>query len=212
MKITTFDLETRIPAMDLEQGWLSVRSGEAGIAAAATSTRVWGFWPRGNPERPYEMAGGGLTPKHVTDAEIRLWDDHCAGELADYLEEADLVVTFNGKHFDLPIVSAIAGRDLHLKRHYDIREEIVKQVGQFTRGYNLAALGERVLGRSKSRSSAHLGQLVVEGRFAELFQHALEDVELTEALLWVIIRNRALDGFGVRNPLEELDAQEEEAE
>ncbi len=57
------------------------------------------------------------------------------GQLADYLAAFDgPVVTFNGAHFDLPVIdrwlSEQLGRRLEVRRHYDLMVEIVRAAGK----------------------------------------------------------------------------------
>ena len=101
-RILYFDLETRLLAADLnphdrEAGWAALRAGEGGISALAIfdSMLNWAY----------------------------LYDDHSINAAVAHLEQADVVVGFASKTFDVPVIEGILGRKLTLNYHYDILDE-----------------------------------------------------------------------------------------
>lgn len=158
--IVVFDLETRLMADELEDGWEAMRRGEGGISALA----VWDSEQR----RTY------------------LYDDHCVADCAAHLESADLVVGFNSRSFDIPIVEGILGRKLRLKHHLDLLTTIwdaLRRTGvkQF-KGNKLGDVALRTIGRTKTGKGAAAPQLAKDGHWAKLFQYCMDDVDLTRAL------------------------------
>lgn len=179
MKIVFFDTEIRLSVEEVG-GWYAASHGEAGMSAAVTIL--------------YEE--GRQT--------IHLWDDHKAEALAMYLEEADLVVTFNGQDFDLPLIAALAGREIQLTEHYDICK-VVRKAAKQRKGYKLNDICIRTLGRGKTGEGAMAPTLAAQGRWAELFEYCLRDVELTRDLFWYIVVNKfILDTSGEPLFLEDL--------
>jgi DEAD/DEAH box helicase domain-containing protein len=121
------------------------------------------------------------------------WDDHDPTGLAIYLEEADVVVTFNGKGFDIPMIASLAGRELELADHYDICEEVRKVIGT-SKGYKLTEICERTLGHGKITSGALAPFLAMEGRWAQLVSYCVHDVELTRELYQYILQHGTIKG------------------
>ncbi len=159
MHIVTFDLETRELAQDLEQGWKALLEGKGGISALIGWSSLHA--------RPY------------------IFDDSSLEGAASLLEDADVVLSFNGVNFDLPIIEALYGRKLTIKGHLDlhqlIREALEGREGP-KRGYSLQECATRTLGKGKSGNGKHAPDLSDQGRWAELFQYCLDDVILTREL------------------------------
>jgi DEAD/DEAH box helicase domain-containing protein len=166
MKILVFDLETRKDAKTLrpdneELGWTALREGEGGISALA----IW----------------------DVTEQWLYLYDDYSIQAAVAHLESADVLVSFYGEKFDVPVIEGILGRKLRIKYHYDIYREIaeanahrgiVGRKGDFT----LDAVCKRNIGKGKTSNGAHAVELVKLGKFGELFNYCGHDVKLTKEL------------------------------
>jgi hypothetical protein len=166
MRILVFDLETRKDAKTLrpdneERGWDELRQGEGGISALA----IW----------------------DVSEQWLYLYDDHCIHAAVAHLEQADVLVSFYGEKFDVPVIEGVLGRKLRVKYHYDIYREmaeanahrgIIGRKGDFT----LDSVCTRTIGKGKTSNGAHAVVLVTNQQFGELFNYCGHDVKLTKEL------------------------------
>jgi len=162
-RILIFDLETRKDAKELcpsdeEQGWDLLREGKGGVS----SLIIW----------------------DNIDDRIHLFDDHSLLTAARYLESADLIVSYYGTKFDIPVIEGLIGRKLALKSHYDIYVEIA--AASTKRGIiprkgdlKLDSVGHRCLGRGKNGNGGDVINLVKSGKYADIFEYCLQDVYLT---------------------------------
>jgi hypothetical protein len=181
MGVVTFDIEIEKMVEDLPGGWEDAKRGLAGVASGVA----------------YDSASG----------RYHLYDGHTLDSLGDHLEDADLVVSFNGRGFDVPALSGVLGRRLHLPRHYDLLKEIWDVAGRFYKGWKLHDVCMRTLGVGKTGHGEHAPVLAQQGRWAELFDYNLHDVWLTRELYNHVLKH----GFVVDPDGEalELEAPEE---
>lgn len=114
--------------------------------------------------------------------EYLLFDD--AKEMADFLlKYKGLIVSFNGKRFDLPVLLPYIDIDvffaLQAKLHLDILEHFYEGVGRkFRVGLNNIAMA--TLGHGKSGSGADAPTLFQQGKMRELFEYCKQDVLITK--------------------------------
>lgn len=164
-RILFFDLETRLHAADLhpdrDAGWAALRAGEGGISALAIydSLLNWCY----------------------------VYDDHSLQAAVMHLEQADAVVGFASKTFDVPVIEGILGRKLALNYHYDILEEAthaaaLQGLRRHRGDWTLDNVCKRTLGRGKIEHGSHAKQLATGGRWGNLFNYCLDDVHLTHDL------------------------------
>jgi DEAD/DEAH box helicase domain-containing protein len=162
MRVCVFDIETRKLATELDpHGWDKLKRGEGGISALAIydSDEQWTY----------------------------LYDDSEIDAIATHLESADVVVGWNSKEFDVPIVEGLAKRRLALKHHVDLlvcaKTSIAERGLPHRRGdYTLGSVSERTLGRKKLEKGEHAPVLANEGKWARLFRYCMDDVRLTRDL------------------------------
>jgi len=92
--------------------------------------------------------------------------------------------TFNGKHFDVPFLTARSmhhGLNLHLGlpqeygRHIDLRDVLGKQG-------SLDEWCQAILGEGKNGSGGDVAELVAAGAWDELHEYGMQDIKLTAAL------------------------------
>lgn len=169
-RVVTFDIETRRLAAEIG-GWDALRAGKGGISVAAVWDSITG--------------------------RIHLYDDRTAGQLAEHLESADVVQSFNGKAFDVPVIEGIVGRRLIIPIHLDLLDLIWKalsQRGERRKGNTLNEVAARTLGESKPLSGVLAPQLADEGRWAELFDYCVGDVDLTKRLFEFTLDNGGVVG------------------
>ena len=164
--ILFFDLETRKRTTDLskdnDEGWRLLREGKGGISALAIwdNREEWCYF----------------------------YDDSEIETIAAYLESAEIVVGFNSRFFDIPVVEGILGRRLALREHIDLYEEVkrgLSKLGQRGRKgeYTLGAICSRTLGgQGKLESGALAPDLAKDGLWARLFRYCADDVRKTRNL------------------------------
>jgi DEAD/DEAH box helicase domain-containing protein len=153
--VVFFDLETRKLAQDVG-GWDALKQGKGGISVLA-------IWDSTTPFR------------------IHTYDDHSIVEAALHLESADVIVSYNGRDFDIPIVEGILKRKLAVKEHLDILQLIrtALKVRGVRGGNKLDEVGKRTLGRGKSEKSELAPALSDAGEWGRLVNYCIDDVDLT---------------------------------
>jgi len=162
MRVCVFDLETRKLASELDpHGWDKLKRGEGGVSALAI----------------YDSE----------DKWVHLYDDTEIESVVAHLELADIVVGWNSKEFDVPVVEGLASRRLNLQKHIDLfvctRVAITARGLPHRRGdYTLGSVSERTLGRNKLEKGEHAPVLANEGKWARLFRYCMDDVRLTRDL------------------------------
>lgn len=84
-------------------------------------------------------------------------DDILADDVQSALDDADIVITFNGEHFDFPLLEGAGFNMSHAKEvSYDIMAEFQKVAGH---RISLDALAKNLVGRSKTGSGYLAPQL-----------------------------------------------------
>lgn len=110
---------------------------------------------------------------------------------------ADLIVTFNGNNFDLPIIFKMPEKRLPEgmeKRSFDILAEIWKAQGldpkTFTgehRGYSLSNVAKGTVGRGKIDQGENAVYLFRAGDWCNLINYCIDDVYLTKSIFNIIV-------------------------
>ncbi len=127
--------------------------------------------------------------------EYRAFEEHEFAELGAMLQKTQLIVTFAGKRFDLPVMEKYFNFDVQSIRHYDILEEIEKEYG---RRIGLGILAEANIGAGKTGHGLEAIELYARGEVEKLKSYCLNDVKLTKELyeliksqgyLWIPQRN-----------------------
>lgn len=167
--IVLFDLETRLGADEI--GWERLRRGEGGISALAIYDNYadWTF----------------------------LYDDIIPSpeSAARRLEAADLVISWNGLEFDIPVLEGVLGRKLKLHAHWDLYLALKRELGEGRRkGSGMGPTAERTLGISKLGSGEHAPELAKENRMGELFNYCSYDVYVLRSLVRHVAAGQPLIG------------------
>lgn len=102
--------------------------------------------------------------------------------LARRIEDADLVVSFNGIRFDIPLLCGYMKQEIRVTRHCDLLAIIHKSTG---RRYSLAQMAEANLPHSKTGTGGHAPDLFRSGRLDLLATYCQRDVELTRDLFFL---------------------------
>ncbi|MBI3330740.1 MAG: WYL domain-containing protein [Candidatus Omnitrophica bacterium] len=102
-----------------------------------------------------------------------------AAKLAPRLQAAELLIGFNIRRFDLPVLAPYLPYPVTTLPVLDIMEEVVKNLGH---RLSLEALAQATLGRGKSGSGLEALRWFKEGRFDLITTYCLDDVKLTKEL------------------------------
>jgi hypothetical protein len=171
MRICTFDLELAESPSSENGGWVAARRGDLGISALV----IWDS----DTNRPH------------------LYDESTLEAAIDHLEAADLLISYNGAEFDIPVISGCASRWVDCPDHYDILQQIWIALRKREKGWRLGEVCERLLGEKKSNTGAAAPKLVDEERYADLFDYCIQDVWLTRMLYnWIVDKGHVLNAEG----------------
>jgi DEAD/DEAH box helicase domain-containing protein len=94
------------------------------------------------------------------------------------LEDCDLIIGFNNKGFDDPVVSAVFP-EITKVPSFDILEQVHKSLGFRIKLDNIAAA---TLGYGKSGDGLKAVRLYAEGKIDELREYCLDDVKITKEI------------------------------
>lgn len=99
--------------------------------------------------------------------------------LAPRLQAAELLIGFNIRRFDLPVLQPYLPYPIAPLPVLDIMEEVVKNLGHRV---SLESLAQATLGRGKSGHGLEALRWFKEGRFDLITTYCLDDVKLTKEL------------------------------
>lgn len=195
MRVITLDIEVAEPVND----WDAAKRGECGISSLAlydtTDGKYTVYFPR---LRDLDYTASG-EPLVVNYDWLQFGIDH--------INRADVIVTWNGIGFDVPVLENVSGFAITPK-HYDLLAEAWSNgARKFGKGWGLGPTAERTIGSAKSGTGEHAPKLFKEGRWGELISYNISDVTLTRDLANFVRENRYLiapDGseFPIPNVLE----------
>ena len=100
-------------------------------------------------------------------------------KLAPRLQAADLLIGFNIRRFDMPVLQPYLPYSIATLPLLDIMEEVVKNLGH---RLSLDSLAQATLGKGKSGSGLDALKWFKEGRFDLITKYCLDDVKLTKEL------------------------------
>jgi DEAD/DEAH box helicase domain-containing protein len=98
-------------------------------------------------------------------------------KLAPRLQQAELIIGFNIRRFDMPVLQPYLPYPAATLPVLDIMEEAVKNLGHRV---SLESVGQATLGRGKSGSGLDALRWFREGRFDLITKYCLDDVKLTK--------------------------------
>ncbi len=93
------------------------------------------------------------------------------------LEAADLIITYNGDHFDLPLLNKYYNGDLTKLRHVDLLKEIQKVIG---RRVGLDSVAQATLDKGKSGNGLEAITWWKKGEIQKIIDYCMKDVEVTK--------------------------------
>ncbi len=110
--------------------------------------------------------------------------------LEDLLKKAELVIGFNLKEFDYPVLSNyLKELNFNALKTLDILEEAKKYLG---RKINLESIAQGTLGLGKSGTGLDAIRLWQDEQIEELKKYCLKDVELTKDIYEFGVKNKEI--------------------
>ena len=101
-------------------------------------------------------------------------------------EQADALVTWNGDHFDIPLLNKYYAGDLSPIKSIDLMREVQLVLG---RRLKLDSVGEATLGRNKSGHGLDAIEWWRNGEIDKIIKYCIEDVRLTRDLYDFAMKN-----------------------
>ena len=102
------------------------------------------------------------------------------------LEQADAFVTWNGDHFDIPLLNKYYTGDLKKIKSIDLMREVQLVLG---RRLKLDTVGEATLQRNKSGHGLDAIEWWRNGEVDKIIKYCIEDVRLTRDLYDYAVKN-----------------------
>ncbi len=102
------------------------------------------------------------------------------------LESADMFITFNGDHFDIPLLNKYYPGDLTKIKSLDLMAEVRKSLG---RRIKLDTLAEATLGKNKSGHGLEAIVWWQQGEVEKIIKYCKEDVKITKELYDFALKN-----------------------
>ncbi len=110
-------------------------------------------------------------------------------DLWPILEQADVFITWNGDHFDIPILNKYYAGDLTKIKSLDLMKEVQLAMG---RRLKLDTVAEATLGVNKSGHGLDAIEWWQKGELDKLAKYCIDDVRLTKELYDFAILNKKL--------------------
>lgn len=105
------------------------------------------------------------------------------------LEQADILVSWNGDHFDIPLLNKYYPGDLAKIKSVDLMKEVQNSLG---RRLKLDSVASATLGTNKSGQGLDAIRWWQEGEIDKLVKYCTDDVRITKELYDYAIKNRFL--------------------
>lgn len=159
---------------------------------------------------------GKAEPALLDISVVCIYDDG-TGEYSSYLQEdlpklwpiiekADMLVTFNGDHFDIPLLNKYYNGDLTKIKSLDILKEIKNSLGHRV---GLGLVAQATLGTSKSGHGLEAIEWWRNKEIDKLVKYCIDDVKITKQIYEYALKNKKLkfkDGLEIRDiPLNTAD-------
>ncbi len=105
------------------------------------------------------------------------------------LEAADMLVTWNGDHFDIPLLNKYYPGDLKKIRSLDLMKEVQAVLG---RRLKLDTVAGATLGTAKSAHGSQAVEWWRKGEIDKIIAYCLDDVRLTKDIYEYAVKNKHL--------------------
>ena len=131
----------------------------------------------------------------LTD-ECRAYTIDNINELWPIIERADSIITWNGEHFDIPLLNKYYPGNIANIKQIDLMKEVQNVIG---RRLKLDSVAEATLGRKKIGNGLDAIEWWKSGEIDKIIKYCLEDVRLTRSLYDIAEKNGHLKykEFGV---------------
>ncbi len=110
-------------------------------------------------------------------------------DLWPILEQADMLITWNGDHFDIPLLNKYYSGDLNKIKSLDLMKEVQLVLG---RRLKLDTVGQATLGRAKSGHGLEAIEWWKKGEIEKIIAYCIDDVRLTKEIYDYAIANSCL--------------------
>ena len=142
----------------------------------------------------------GSTESSALDISVVCIHDSLTDEYTSYLQEdlpklwpiieqADMLITFNGDHFDIPLLNKYYSGDLTKIKSLDLLVEVRNSLG---RRIKLDTLAEATLGKNKSGHGLDAITWWQQGDIEKLIKYCIEDVKITKEIYEYALKNGKL--------------------
>lgn len=105
------------------------------------------------------------------------------------LEDCDAIVTWNGEHFDIPLLNKYYTGDISKIKSIDLMKKVQTVLG---RRLKLDTVAGATLGVAKSGNGIEAVEWWRKGEIDKIIKYCLDDVRLTRELYEYAIRNSSL--------------------
>ncbi len=105
------------------------------------------------------------------------------------IESADTLITWNGDHFDIPLLNKYYSGDLSKIRSIDLMKEVRGVIG---RRLKLDTVAEATLGKKKIANGFEAVDWWNKGEIDKLIKYCIEDVKITKELYDFAVANNKL--------------------
>lgn len=105
------------------------------------------------------------------------------------LESADMLITFNGEHFDIPLLNKYYTGDLSKIKSIDLLKEVKNSLG---RRLKLDSIAEATLGVNKSGHGLEAITWWKNGEIDKIIKYCIDDVKITKSLYDFALANNHL--------------------
>ena len=111
------------------------------------------------------------------------------GKLWPILEQADMLITFNGDHFDIPLLNKYYSGDLTKIKSLDLLVEVRNVLGKRIK---LDTIAEATLGIKKSGHGLEAVAWWKTGEIDKIIKYCIDDVKITKQVYDYAIANSKL--------------------
>jgi len=105
------------------------------------------------------------------------------------IEQADILVTFNGDHFDIPLLNKYYPGDLMKIKSLDLLKEVRKALGH---RIGLGNIAEATLGKGKSGNGLEAVDWWKKGEIDKIIKYCIDDVKVTKEVHDYAMANKKL--------------------
>ncbi|MES3006055.1 MAG: ribonuclease H-like domain-containing protein [Patescibacteria group bacterium] len=105
------------------------------------------------------------------------------------IEKADMLITFNGDHFDIPLLNKYYPGDLTHIKSLDLLKEVRKSLGH---RIGLGLIAQGTLNKGKGGHGLEAIEWWRKGEIEKIIKYCLEDVKITKEIYEYALANKKL--------------------